>query len=100
MQQNDHEDMIYSYLGELGQKNQENTTREDLLLVDENQRQNIQTNYSFNKVVRTPYEKELIAINIVPNEWVEKSPHPDFIKNLVVEMTLLYHALEAEKDKW
>lgn len=57
MQQNDHEDTIYSYLGELGERNQENSSRDDLLLVEENQRQSIQTNYSFNKVVRTPYEK-------------------------------------------
>lgn len=55
MQQNEHEDAIYSYLGQLGEKNQESSAREDLLLTDQNQRQSIQTNYSFNKVVRTPY---------------------------------------------
>lgn len=100
MQQNDHQDTIYSYLGELGERNQENSSRDDLLLVEENQRQSIQTNYSFNKVVRTPYEKQLIAINFIPNEWIEKSPQQEFLKNLAMELTLLYHALEAEKEKW
>jgi hypothetical protein len=50
--------------------------------------------------VRTPYEKEIVPINLIPNEWVEGSPHRDFIKHLVSEITLLYHALEAEKEKW
>jgi hypothetical protein len=34
MQQNEHEDTIYSYLGELGEKNQESSACEDLLLSD------------------------------------------------------------------
>ena len=57
MQQNEHEDTIYAYLGELGEKNQESGSREDAILTDEAQKTVIQTNYSFNKVVRTPYEK-------------------------------------------
>lgn len=58
MQQNEHEDIIYAYLGELGEKHQEQSgQRMDIMITDENQKLTGQTNYSINKVVRTPYEK-------------------------------------------
>lgn len=62
-QQNEHEDAIYAYLGELGEKNQETSSGKfDMLPFDDNQKLTGQTNYSVNKVVRTPYEKEIDPI--------------------------------------
>jgi hypothetical protein len=51
-------------------------------------------------VVRTPYEKEIVPISLIPNDWIEDSQHKEFIKQLVTEITLLHHALDAEKEKW
>ena len=86
MQQNEHEDTIYAYLGQLGEKNQENGSRDDIILAQENQKQIIQTNYSFNKVVRTPYEKEISPLDHIPTSFVEESPDTEFLQTLVKEV--------------
>ncbi len=69
IQQNELEDTIYAFLGELGEKNAEPVSnRSEFILHNENQRLTGQTNYSLNKVVRTPYEEPIKAIENLPNE--------------------------------
>lgn len=99
MQQNEHEDTIYAYLGELGEKNQENGSRDEIL-AEENQKQIIQTNYSFNKVVRTPYEKEISPPEHIPSAYIEESPDKEFLQTLSREVKEFHEKLEAEKEKW
>mgnify|MGYP006933483113 FL=1 len=69
IQQNELEDTIYAFLGELGEKNAKPVSnRSEFILHNENQRLTGQTNYSLNKVVRTPYEEPIKAIENLPNE--------------------------------
>jgi hypothetical protein len=48
-------------------------------LSNENQRLTGQTNYSLNKVVRTPYEEPIKATYNIPNSDIEKSPYKQFL---------------------
>ncbi len=71
MQQNEIEDNIYAFLGELGEKNAEfsnNRTSDCLILPD--QKVAGHTNYSINKVVRTPYEDPMKASKELPKEEI------------------------------
>jgi hypothetical protein len=67
-------------LGELGEKNAEPVNnRSEFILQNESQRLTGQTNYSLNKVVRTPYEEPIKVSDNLPNEEIEKSPHKEFL---------------------
>ena len=71
MQQNEHEDVIYAYLGELGEKYQEASSNRIEMTYEESQKLTGQTNYSVNKVVRTPYEKEIDPIASTPSDRIK-----------------------------
>ena len=80
----------------MGEKNQEANARDDLGL-ENDQKQNMQTNYSFNKVVRTPYEKEIVAPDHIPWSYIENSPHKEFLSTLTKELKAFNDKLELEK---
>ena len=70
-------------MGELGEKNAEPVSnRSEFILHNESQRLTGQTNYSLNKVVRTPYEEPIKASENLPSEEIEESPHKDFLSLL------------------
>ncbi len=57
IQRNELEDNTYTFLGELGEKNVEpSSNRPEIINFTNEQKLTGQTNYSVNKVIRTPYE--------------------------------------------
>ena len=60
IQQNELEDNIYTFLGELGERNIEPAAqRAEVINFSNDQKLTGQTNYSVNKVIRTPYEEPI-----------------------------------------
>ncbi len=53
-----------------------------------------QTNYSVNKVIRTPYEEPIKCSDEVPTPQIDNSKHKDFLLKLKAELV----ALEAKVE--
>jgi hypothetical protein len=52
------------------------------LFAAENQKLTGQTNYSINKVIRTPYEESIKCSDEIPNAEIEKSVYKSFLLKL------------------
>lgn len=90
MQRNELEDNIYTFLGELGEKNVEPiSSRAEIINFANDQKLTGQTNYSVNKVIRTPYEEPIACSEEVPTEDIEKSKQKDFLLKLKRELGVL-----------
>lgn len=70
------------------------------MITDENQKLTGQTNYSVNKVVRTPYEKEIDPIACTPHDLIKNSKFKDFFDKLTPELAIFHKKVDEEKDKW
>jgi hypothetical protein len=101
MQRNELEDNIYTFLGELGEKNVEPiSSRAEIINFANDQKLTGQTNYSVNKVIRTPYEEPIKCSEEIPVGDIEKSKCREFLEKLRGELTVLEGRIEEEKEKW
>lgn len=87
IQRNELEDNIYTFLGELGEKNVEPiSSRAEIINFANDQKLTGQTNYSVNKVIRTPYEEPIKCSDEIPKEEFGKSKYKDFLEQLKGEL--------------
>lgn len=101
IQRNELEDNTYTFLGELGEKNVEPiSNRPEIINFTNEQKLTGQTNYSVNKVIRTPYEEPIKCSDEVPNAEIEKSKHKDFLLKLKRELEVLEAKVEDEREMW
>ena len=101
IQRNELEDNIYTFLGELGEKNVEPaTTRAEISSFSTDQKLTGQTNYSVNKVIRTPYEEPIKCTAEAKEADMEQSRHKDFLLKLKKELEVLEAKVEEERDQW
>jgi hypothetical protein len=83
MQRNELEDNIYTFLGELGEKHVEPASnRTEIINFANDQKLTGQTNYSVNKVIRTPYEEPIKCSDEVPSSDIEHSRFKEFLTKL------------------
>lgn len=101
IQRNELEDNIYTFLGELGEKHVEPiSNRAEIINFANDQKLTGQTNYSVNKVIRTPYEEPIKCSDEVPAAEIEKSKHKDFLLKLKGELAALEAKVEDEREFW
>ena len=82
-------------MGELGEKNAEPAAnRAEIISFSNDQKLTGQTNYSINKVIRTPYEEPIKCTLEIKEREMEGSRNLAFLEKLKKEMVLLEARIE------